>query len=158
TRRLQAMGPNVSAATLRIDAVARARAGAGAAALLHTFYVFPDVARRMGDSLRARLARKEYDSYANGVMFAMRLNDDLAEIAHDKHLRVNYSARPLPPDEPRPVGAPPPAPSPEDQAREREFLDRINCGFVKAEQLPGNIGYLKFNMIADTAQCGATAS
>jgi retinol-binding protein 3 len=158
TRSLQAMGPNVSAAALRIDGVARARAVAGAAALLDTFYVFPDVARRMGDSLRARLARKEYDIYANGVMFAMRLNDDLAEIAHDKHLRVNYSARPLPPDEPRPAGAPPPAPSPEDQARERAFLDRINCGFVKAEQLPGNVGYLKFNTFADTAMCATTAS
>jgi retinol-binding protein 3 len=158
TRRLQAMGPNVTAAALRIDAVARARAVAGAAALLDTFYVFPDVARRMGDSLRARLARKEYDRYANGVTFATRLDDDLAELSHDKHLHVNYSARPLPPEPSHPVGAPPPAPSPEDQAREREFLDRINCGFVKAEQLPGNIGYLKFNMFADTAQCGATAS
>ena len=158
TRRLQAMGPNASAAALRIDAVARARAVAGAAALLDTFYVFPDVAKRMGDSLRARLARKEYDNYANGITFAMRLNDDLADIAHDKHLRVNYSARSLPPDEPRPVGAPPRAPSPEDQAREREFLDRINCGFVKAEQLPGNVGYLKFNMFADVDQCATTAS
>ena len=158
TRRLQAMGPHASAAALRIDAVARAREVAGAAALLDTFYVFPDVARRMGDSLRARLARREYDHYANGVTFAMRLNDDLAEIAHDKHLGVNYSARPLPPEEARPVGAPPPAPSPEDRAREREFLDRINCGFVKAEQLPGNVGYLKFNMFADTALCATTAS
>jgi retinol-binding protein 3 len=158
TRSLQAMGPNASPAMLRIDAVARARAVAGVAALLDTFYVFPDVARRMGDSLRARVARKEYDGYANGVMFAMRLNDDLAEIAHDKHLRVDYSARPLPPEEPRPIGAPPRAPSPEDQAREREFLDRINCGFVKAEQLPGNVGYLKFNMFADTAICAPTAS
>ena len=158
TRRLHVMGPNASAAALRIDAVARARAVAGAAALLDTFYVFPDVAKRMGDSLRARLARKEYDSYANGVMFAMRLNDDLAEIAHDKHLRVNYSARLLPPEDTRPVGAPPPAPSPEDQAREREFLDRINCGFVRAEQLPGNVGYLKFNMFADVDLCATTAS
>jgi hypothetical protein len=158
TRRLQAMGPNASAAALRIDAVARARAVAGAAALLDTFYVFPDVAKRMGDSLRARLARKEYDSYANGVMFAMRLNDDLAEIAHDKHLRVDYSARVLPPDESRPVGAPPRARSPEDQAREREFLDRINCGFVKAEQLPGNVGYLKFDTFANTDLCATTAS
>jgi len=157
-RRLQAMGPNASAAALRIDAATRARAVAGAAALLDTFYVFPDVARRMGDSLRARLARKEYDRYANGVMFAMRLNDDLAEIAHDKHLRVDYSARPLPPDDARPVGAPPHTPSPEDQAREREFLDRINCGFVKAEQLPGNVGYLKFNGFLDVDRCATTAS
>ncbi|HMI49565.1 MAG TPA: hypothetical protein VK481_12880, partial [Gemmatimonadaceae bacterium] len=158
SRDLRAMGPNVLPAALRIDAQTRARAVAGAAALLDTFYVFPDVAKRMGDSLRARLARKEYDNYANGITFAMRLNDDLADIAHDKHLRVNYSARSLPPDEPRPAGAPPRAPSPEDQAREREFLDRINCGFVKAEQLPGNVGYLKFNMFADVDQCATTAS
>ena len=158
TRRLQAMGPNVSPAALRIDAQARARVVAGAAALLDTFYVFPDVARRMGDSLRARLARKEYDKYTNGVTFAMRLDDDLAEVAHDKHLHVNYSARPLPPEPSHPVGAPPPAPSPEDQAREREFLDGINCGFVRVEQLPGNVGYIKFNMFADVDQCAATAS
>jgi hypothetical protein len=158
TRSLQAMGPNASPAMLRIDAMARARAVAGAVALLDTFYVFPDVAKRMGDSLRARLALKTYDSYTNGIMFAMRLNDDLAEIAHDKHLRVNYSARALPPDESRPVGAPPPAPSPEDQARQREFLEKINCGFVRAEQLPGNVGYIKFNMFADTDLCATTAS
>jgi retinol-binding protein 3 len=158
TRRLHVMGQNVSPASLGIDAAARARAVAGAAALLDTFYVFPDVARRMGDSLRARLARKEYDKYTNGITFAMRLDDDLAEVAHDKHLHVNYSARPLPPEKPRQVGAPPPAPSPEDQAREREFLDRINCGFVKIEQLPGNVGYIKFNMFADTDMCAATAS
>jgi hypothetical protein len=158
TRRLQAMGPNVSASALLIDAGARARAVAGAAALLDTFYVFPDVARRMGDSLRARLARKEYDNYPNGVTFAMRLDDDLAEVAHDKHLHVNYSARPLPPEPSHPVGAPPSPPSPADQAREREFLDGINCGFMKVEQLPGNVGYIKFNMFADTDMCGATAS
>jgi retinol-binding protein 3 len=158
TRRLQAMGPNVSPATLRVDAAARARAVAGAAALLDTFYVFPDVARRLGDSLRARLARKEYDTYTNGVMFAMRLDDDLAQLAHDKHLHVNYSARPLPPEPQRPVGAPAAAPSPEDQARERKFLEGTNCGFVRAEQLPGNVGYIKFNMFADTDICAATAS
>ena len=158
SRDLQAMGPNVSPAALRIDAQARAGAVAGAAALLDTFYVFPDVAKRMGDSLRARLARKEYDNYPNGITFAMRLNDDLADIAHDKHLRVNYSARSLPPEPASSTGALPPAPSPEDQARERAFLDRINCGFVKAEQLPGNVGYLKFNTFADTAMCAPTAS
>jgi hypothetical protein len=158
TRRLHVMGPNVSPAALSIDAATRARAVAGAAALLDTFYVFPDVAKRLGDSLRVRLARKEYDRYTIGVTFAMRLDDDLAEVAHDKHLHVNYSARPLPPEPSHPAGAPPPAPSPEDQAREREFLNGINCGFVKAEQLPGNVGYLKFNMFADTDMCAATAT
>ncbi|MDB4872239.1 MAG: hypothetical protein JWL97_3243 [Gemmatimonadales bacterium] len=166
-RDMRAMGPNGSPASLRIDAAERARVVAGAAALLDTFYVFPDVAKRMGDSLRARLARKAYDQYNNGIMFAMRLNEDLAEIAHDKHLNVDYSARPLPPEQlrppgapelPRPAGAPQPARSPEDVAREREFVDRINCGFVRAEQLPGNVGYLKFNGFVGVDLCGPTAS
>jgi len=157
TRNLQAIGPNASAAALHIDAAERARAVAGAAALLDTFYVFPDVAKRMGDSLRARLARKEYDGYSN-VMFATRLNDDLAAISHDKHLHVNYSAEPLPVEKPRTPGAPPPEPTPQDSARERAFLAKVNCGFVKSEVLPGNIGYLKFNMFADTDFCAPTAS
>jgi C-terminal processing protease CtpA/Prc len=37
-------------------------------------------------------------------------------------------------------------------------MERINCGFVKVEQLPGNIGYLKFNMFASPDMCGPTAS
>lgn len=158
SRNLQAIGPNASSAALRIDAAARAGAVAGAAALLDTFYVFPAVAKRMGDSLRARLARKEYDAYTNGVMFATRLNDDLVGIAHDKHLRVNYSAEPIPADKPRRAGAPPPAPSPQDSARARDFLMKMNCGFVKSDVLPGNVGYLKFNMFADTDFCAPTAA
>ena len=139
-RDIRAMGPNMTAAAVHVDAAARARAVAGAAALLDTFYVLPDAARRMRDSLRARLARGAYDGYANGVTRAMRLSDDLAEIAHDKHLRVMFSPRPLPPDPPRPADGTPPARSPEAVARERAWLDGINCGFVKAEQLPGNVG------------------
>lgn len=158
THTLQAIGPNATSASLRIDAAERARVVAGAAALLDTFYVFPDVAKRMGDSLRARLARKEYNAYTNGVRFAMRLNDDLRDIAHDKHLRVNYSGEPIPAEKPRPPGAPPPAPSPADSAREREFVARTNCGFVKSEVLPGNLGYLKFNFFADPDLCAPTAS
>lgn len=157
-RDMRAMGPNGTPALVRIDAAGRARVVAGATALLDTFYVFPDVAKRMGDSLRARLARKAYDQYNNGIMFALRLNDDLVEIAHDKHLNVDYSARPLPPDQSRPPGAPEPPPSPEDVARRQEFVDRINCGFVRAEQLPGNVGYLKFNGFVGVDLCGPTAS
>jgi C-terminal processing protease CtpA/Prc len=34
----------------------------------------------------------------------------------------------------------------------------MNCGFVKVEQLDGNVGYVKFNGFADVDFCGATAS
>jgi S-formylglutathione hydrolase FrmB len=152
---LQAMGPDVSAAALRIDGAARARVIDGAIAQLDSFYVFPDVAKRMDDSLRARLARGDYDRYDNGITFAMRLRDDLHDVMHDKHLGMNYSARAFPP---APAPGAPSAPSPADIARQQQRMDDVNCGFVKAEQLEGNVGYLRFDMFADPELCGATAS
>jgi retinol-binding protein 3 len=37
-------------------------------------------------------------------------------------------------------------------------MQRINCGFKRIEILPGNIGYLKFNMFANPEICGSTAT
>ncbi len=157
-RRFQPLGPNVAAAALHIDRAARAQTVATVAALLDTFYVSPDVAKRAADTLRARGARGPYRAYANGVSFAMRLDDDLAELTHDKHLHVMYSVLPLPPDAPPATGATSPARSPDDAMREQARVDAMNCGFTKAEVLSGNVGYIRFDMFADPAVCGATAS
>ena len=151
---LLAMGKDGSLATLHVDAATRARVIAGAAAALDTFYVFPPVANALGDSLRVRLARGEYAAYDNGIAFALEINRELREIAHDKHLRFNYSIRPIP-VEPSGPEAPP---SPEEIARERKQLESRNCGFVKVEQLEGNVGYVRFDMFADPDICGPTAS
>ena len=154
---IRVLGPNVTPADLRLDAAGRARVVAGAAAALDTFYVFPDVARRMGDSLRARLARGAYNAEDNGVAFAERLGDELGALSHDKHLRVNFSAQPLPP---APAAAPTAEPvrTPEALARGQAQMDSINCAFEKAERLAGDVGYLKFDGFADPALCAATAS
>jgi C-terminal processing protease CtpA/Prc len=86
----------------------------------------------------------------------MQLDKDLREIGHDKHLSVHYSVHALPPE--RAEGATPPTPSAEEGTRERRQMDEINCGFRKAEQLDGNVGYLKFDMFADPEICGPTAA
>jgi len=119
-----------------------------AAAVLDSFYFSPELGKRMADSLRARLARGTYDRYRNGPGLALRLNADLAEIAHDKHLGISYV--PTPPPK-QPAGEAPPAPSHAD-------LDETNCGFKKVEQLDGNIGYLRFDSFEEAALCGSTAS
>lgn len=154
-RSLQAIGPNATAKALRITAADRKRVIAGAIAQLDSFYVFPEVAKRMDDTLQARLARGDYDRYDNGITFANRLRDDLHAVMHDKHLGMNYSADALPPNPPS--GARP-KPSPQDIARQRQRMDDVNCGFDKAEVMDGNVGYLKFDFFADPDVCGPTAS
>ena len=147
---LLAIPPGASVADFNIDAAERSRVIDGAIAKLNESYVFPETAKRMGDSVRTRLKRGEYDAVTNGATFAGMLTEDFQAVSHDKHLRVNFSAARLP-DNP---GAPPP----DAVARNRRRMEQMNCGFVKVEQLPGNVGYLKFNMFADPDVCAPTAT
>jgi hypothetical protein len=151
--RLRGMGPDVTTAELRVDAATRTRVVQGAIAQLDSFYVFPEVAKQVADSLRTRLARGAYDAYGNAMTFARALNDELRDVGHDKHLRLEYSVAALPPRT-----SPLTGPTPEVVAERRRQMDEVNCGFVKVEQLPGNIGYLKFNQFADPELCAPTAS
>ena len=81
------MGPSATVDMLRVDATARTKVIDGAIAQLDSFYVFPEVAKRIGDSLRTRSARGAYDTYANGISFSMKLNDEVRALSHDKHMR-----------------------------------------------------------------------
>jgi retinol-binding protein 3 len=142
--------------SLQIDAAARAMVVARSAALLDSFYVFPDVAKRMGDSARAHLARGDYDRYDSGLAFARRLTDDFSAVAHDKHLNVRFIARGLPPQ--RPETATPVAPTADEIARDRREAEEINCEFQKVERLEGNVGYLKFDGFMDADLCAPTVA
>ena len=142
------LGPNVTVDALRIDARNRARVVGRVAALLDSVYVSPELGRRMRDSLRSRLGRGAYSRYANGPGLAIRLDTDLEQIAHDRHLHLGYAVRP------RRLHA---APSPEDVAQQRRALAETHCGFRTAEQLDGNIGYLRLDSFDDPALCAATA-
>ncbi len=150
---LSAMGPNASLAVLSVDDAARKRVIEGAIAQLDSFYVFPEVATRVADSLRAWNRKGRYASYAKSMDFARAINEDIRAVSHDKHMRFDFSARPIPP---RPA-APPPR-TPEDLARDQAQMDAMNCMFQKADILEGNIGYLKFDAFPDVALCGATAT
>lgn len=146
---LQAIPPGASEADFRIDAAQRARVIDGAVAKLNETYVFPETAKRMADSVRARQKRGEYDAVTNGPSFARLLTEHFQDVSHDRHLRVNFSPRPLPDQS---------APSANDMAQMRRQMEQMNCGFVKVEHLDGNVGYVKFNMFADPDICGPTAT
>ncbi len=143
-------GAKVSDLTFKIDAATRTRVIDGAIAQLNEFYVFPETAKKMGDAVKARQKKGEYDSITDGDAFAKMLTDNFQEVSHDKHLRVNFSPAPIPD---RPVGPP----DADERARYRKDMERMNCGFDKVEILSGNVGYLKFGMFADPEVCGPTA-
>jgi hypothetical protein len=146
---VRALPPGVTEGSFSVDAASRQRAIDGVAAKLNEFYVFPEMAKKMEEAIRAKQAAGEYDSITNGNAFAEKLTTHLREVSKDKHLGVNFSPAVLP------KGPPPGAP---DVAAMRRQMERMNCGFEKAERLVGNIGYLKFNMFARPDICGPTAS
>lgn len=103
---------------------------------LKQYYVFPDVAKKMEEALRARAARGEYDKITSGRELAQKLTSDLREVSKDKHLSVMHRVNAIPD---KPVTT---AYTPEDLARMRQFAAQRNFGFEKVERLQGNIGYI----------------
>jgi hypothetical protein len=93
---------------------------------LRNNYIFPDVGEKSAETISASLSAGDYDSLSDPNAFAARLSADVAEVAHDKHLRVfSESAPPAPP--PGPAGG----------------MPRSEAGVVRADRLPGGVGYLE---------------
>ena len=149
-----AQGPPVAQPDMTIDAATRAAVIDRAIKNLNEAYVFPEVAKKMEQTLRERVANKEYDSATSARGFAEKLTTDLQAVSHDKHLRVGYSSEAIP--ERRNTEAP----TAEEIERFKTFLRQTNYGFEKLERLPGNIGYLDlrgFNPAQFAAETGAAA-
>jgi retinol-binding protein 3 len=150
---LQAIPPGTSVSDLvfTIDAATRARVLEGAITRLDEFYVFPEISKKMGDAVRERQKRGEYESVIDGDAFARVLTDNFQEISHDKHLQVEFT----------PAAAsdgPETPPDADAVAQYRKQMEHMNCGFNKVEILSGNVGYVKFDMFADPEICGPTAT
>lgn len=103
---------------------------------LNESYVFPESAQKMESDVRNRLKNGEYDKIASGQEFAKKLTDDLQAISKDKHLRVRFSNRVLP------TRAQRSKPTPAELEEEKMMMRINNYGFVKVENMRGNIGYI----------------
>ena len=119
-----------------VTAAERAQVIESLGKVLKERYVFPDLAQRLDARLREQLAAKAYDTVTSAKAFSRILSADLAAIARDKHLNVFYFAQSMP-------TAPPPRPTGPDPFAAR------NYGFMKAERMAGNVGYLKLDAFAD---------
>ncbi len=119
-----------------IDAATKAQVVDTLLKELNDGYVFPEVAKRMETDVRSRIANKEYEAVTSSRAFAEKLTADLQSVSKDKHLRVRFSAEPIPARTQRNE------PSPEERERGAWMNKRINFGFEKVERLNGNIGYI----------------
>ncbi len=133
-----------------VNAAERRRVVDSAIANLRQHYVYPDRAQKMAETLLANEKRGEYDAISDGDIFAHQLTKQMRDVSHDMHLELVYSQDPLPPQ--------PTEQTPEQHARYREAMKRINCAFEKIETLPHNIGYLKLNFFPDRSVCEQTAT
>ena len=117
---------------------------------LEAEYVFPDIAKEMGDAIRARAAQGEYGAVPSGELLAEKLTADLRDVSHDKHLEVIYQAEGAH-DEPA-------QPSAEDMKSWREAAAKDNFGFDRTERMDGNVGYVEFRSFAPPEIAAETAS
>ena len=123
---------------LTIDAATRTQVIDSILKRLNDSYVFPEVAKKMEQSIRDRAAKKEYDQITSAKQFATTLTKDLQAVSNDKHLRVRYSHSPIPERGERRE------PTAEEREQRKRDFNWMNHGFAKVERLRGNIGYLEF--------------
>src|SRR5687767_6625145 len=123
---------------LTIDAATRTQVIDAVLKRLNDSYVFPEVAKKMEQSLRERNDKKEYDQITSAKQFAATLTKDLQAVSNDKHPRIRYSHSPIPERGPRRE------PTAEEREQRKRDMNWMNHGFVKVERLRGNIGYLEF--------------
>jgi retinol-binding protein 3 len=129
---------------MTVDAAARKEVIENLIKRLNETYVFADAAAKMEQAVRARLAKGEYDQITSAKKFAEKLTADVQEVSRDKHLRVRYSAQPIPERQGGPR-----EPTAEEREQFRRDMARINYGFQKIERLPGNLGYVQFRNFLD---------
>jgi len=127
----------------------------GVLARLREAYVFPDTAASMERALRERQQRGDYDRITSAQVFAESLTAHLQAVSKDRHLRVRYSAEPLP------VGHRGHGPSPEELRQAMAVGRLVNFGFERVERLSGNVGYVElrsFGFEPDMVEAAAAAA
>lgn len=117
---------------------------------LHKSYVFPEQAKNVEAVIRQHQKKGEYDSITSASKLSDVLTAHVFAQTKDKHLRMFYSAKPIP-DEPKDN-----KPSAEEQAHMLAGMKSQNFGVERVERLPFNIGYLALHAFAPAKEAADT--
>ncbi|MEK7255283.1 MAG: hypothetical protein AAB316_11095, partial [Bacteroidota bacterium] len=104
-------------------------------AMLAERYVFPDVAKTMGEHFNQQLKAGRFNESKDVKAFAQALTDEAQAISKDKHLRI----RPAPP---RAAQVATIEQKVDGRIQDMEWQREQVAGFSHAEKFEGNIGYL----------------
>jgi YD repeat-containing protein len=119
-----------------VDSLLRASTVQSVAEVLRDQYVYPELGRQVADALERKQAEGDYEEAGRAGKLADMLTEDALSVSNDKHIWVE-AQNPMVQESSDPVNRP------------VEELRRDNYDFKKVEALPGNIGYIKFDMIHD---------
>ena len=126
-----------------VDNAMRVQAIDTLVARLNEHYVFPDKAKQIEAVLRQRQREGKYDGITDGEQLAKQLTDDVADVAHDKHLMVGFDPGLVPPD--RDPGPPPATLAEWERMAPPDVRERVlasSLGVEKVDHLGPRIGYL----------------
>lgn len=139
-----------SALSDAVSAEERAAVVARLGELLAERYVFADVGEDCAAHLRAELAAGRFDDATSPEAFAALLTEQVQQISHDKHMRIQARA----PERTRIEREKPAQAMAQAMTRERA----ANFGFERVEHLDGNIGYLDMRYFSGAREAQATAA
>lgn len=109
---------------------------------LSRYYIFPEKAGEISAYLKYRERTGAYDSLLKTPQkLTQQLATDISHAQHDPHLRITYD-----PDFNPQIAFNPTA---EQKDFVKKYWKENNYSFKKLELLPGNIGYLSFNLFVE---------
>jgi hypothetical protein len=118
---------------------------------LNQHYVVADKAKQMEQLLRERRQRGDYDKLTSADAFARTITEDLASVAHDLHMKIEYREKALPPEtQGQPGTQQGPAAA---QSIPMKWIDALgrrmaSFGVEKVERWQPDIGYLELARFA----------
>ncbi len=109
---------------------------------LNKHYIFPEKAESISVYLQSQLKKNAYTILLGDPQkLAEQIGHDINIVHHDPHMRIKFDPGFVPQEIYKPT--------PEDIERVKKYWKENNYMFKKVEILPGNIGYLPFDLFTD---------